>query len=209
MTKDLNDGYMGSGKYLKRAIKKYGIENFEKYIIYMAFDENGMDWAENQLVVTRDKDSTSYNIEPGGNRPPNHKGRKRTKKWLEKHSGVNHPNFGKRGNQTSSFGSKWFNNGLEEKKIYDNELPPLTWIRGRIKKPPSREGSIPWNKNKNDYITEELRSNFGKGNRGKKRPEHSKRMLGKKYHEGFKHSEESRKIMSIKKIGNKNRLGGK
>ena len=33
MTKDVNDGYMGSGKRIGYAIKKYGIENFKKEIL--------------------------------------------------------------------------------------------------------------------------------------------------------------------------------
>jgi group I intron endonuclease len=32
-TEDMNDGYMGSGKVIQRAIKKYGIKNFTKTIL--------------------------------------------------------------------------------------------------------------------------------------------------------------------------------
>ena len=33
-TSDINDGYMGSGVYLKMAINKYGIDNFKKEILF-------------------------------------------------------------------------------------------------------------------------------------------------------------------------------
>ena len=66
-TKKLNDGYMGSGKYLKRAIAKYGIENFSKDILFLFDNEYDMNLKEAELV-TEDfclREDT-YNICSGG-----------------------------------------------------------------------------------------------------------------------------------------------
>lgn len=111
--------------------------------------------------------------------------------------------------KNSQWGARWYNNGEEEKKVRVGETPPENWYLGRVKKPPSRKGVDPWNKGKNDYLTDELRVKFGNGHRGKKNPDQSKRMIGKKLHEGYKHSDETKKIMSLKKIGNKNRSSTK
>jgi len=62
-TSDLNDGYMGSGKLLRRAITKYGIENFTKEILHVFDNEKEMNDKEKELVVICED---SYNLCPGG-----------------------------------------------------------------------------------------------------------------------------------------------
>lgn len=66
-TKDLDDGYMGSGKYLKRAIEKYGIDLFVKEILFVFDNESDMNAKEASLVTKEFvKESTNYNLCPGG-----------------------------------------------------------------------------------------------------------------------------------------------
>ena len=63
-TNDLNDGYIGSGKLLKRAIKKYGKENFITEILIECSSEVHMNLAEKIFVVVDSE--VSYNLCPGG-----------------------------------------------------------------------------------------------------------------------------------------------
>jgi len=62
-TKNLDDGYMGSGKLIRAAINKYGIENFEKEILEIFDTEEEMNEAEKRYVVLGEG---SYNLCPGG-----------------------------------------------------------------------------------------------------------------------------------------------
>lgn len=66
-TKDLNDGYIGSGKRLWNSICKYGIENFEKEILFVFETEAEMNAKEKQLVTEEFclREDT-YNLCPGG-----------------------------------------------------------------------------------------------------------------------------------------------
>ena len=90
-TNNLNDGYLGSGTILKKAIKKYGKDNFKLIILdyYNSFEELV---SEEEYIITKDycKRSDNYNIVVGGMNPimygeDNHMyGRKKSELELEK-----------------------------------------------------------------------------------------------------------------------------
>ena len=89
--KDLNDNYMGSGKHLKQAIKKYGIENFKKEIL--VFNLPKQEYA-NLLEITfiaseREKVGIEncYNINDGGEGCRGSFSEEHKKKMSEAHKG--------------------------------------------------------------------------------------------------------------------------
>lgn len=89
-TKDPYDEYFGSGKLINEAIKKYGIENFIKEILFCYDSENDAFLKEEEIVTQEfvDRDDT-YNIMLGG------------RGW---HSGKEHPLYGMTGEHCHNFG---------------------------------------------------------------------------------------------------------
>lgn len=66
-TQNINDNYMGSGIAIKRAIKKYGVENFNKEILANCDSLTDMYQYERSLVTEEFvNDSQTYNIRIGG-----------------------------------------------------------------------------------------------------------------------------------------------
>ena len=66
-TNDIEDGYMGSGRRLKRAVKKFGKENFQKEILKF-FDsrKEASDYEENVVTEACVSDINCYNLKRGG-----------------------------------------------------------------------------------------------------------------------------------------------
>jgi hypothetical protein len=142
-TKDLNDGYFGSGKVLKRAIKKHGIENFTKEILHVFDNEAEMNAKEKELVELHE---SSYNLCPGGqggwgyinkNRSPEHN--KKLGENLKKYSRQNGLNWGpinlKKAHQ-------------EGKIKYDTFTGRIHTEETKRKMSESSKGKVPWNKGK-------------------------------------------------------------
>jgi hypothetical protein len=66
-TKKLDDGYMGSGRKIKEAIKQHGVNNFIKEYIEFFNDDESLKEAERKLVNAKLlSDPMCYNIAPGG-----------------------------------------------------------------------------------------------------------------------------------------------
>jgi group I intron endonuclease len=83
-TKNKDDGYMGSGKYLKNAQKKYGLEIFKKDILFEASSSEEMFAKEKELVILGPQ---SYNLNEGGQGGFDHINRNRTpEEWRRLHS---------------------------------------------------------------------------------------------------------------------------
>lgn len=68
ITDKLDDVYFGSGKNIKRAIKKYGLNNFKKE--YISICKNAVDMYKMESKIVNEEfitDTNTYNIVKGGN----------------------------------------------------------------------------------------------------------------------------------------------
>lgn len=65
-TDNLDDGYMGSGKLIKKAIQKYSIENFTKEYLAFCDTEEKLNWLEKYYIKKYKATETGYNLSTSG-----------------------------------------------------------------------------------------------------------------------------------------------
>ena len=93
-TDNLDDGYMGSGILIKKAITKYGIENFTKWYLAFCDSEEKLNWLECFYIKKYNAKECGYNLSDGGEGMLNPKSEIR-EKLSNAHKGEKNPNFGK------------------------------------------------------------------------------------------------------------------
>lgn len=131
-TNYINDSYLGSGKILKNAIKKYGSEHFKKEILFI-FDNPDEAYLKEKEIVNDlfILDDNNYNLVVGGvpttDYYPN-------RKYLR---GENHPMWGRKNSEESN------------KKRSLTQTGKKMSVESSIKKSKSLKGKKSWNKGKN------------------------------------------------------------
>jgi len=84
-TKDPNDSYLGSGKHLRDAIKKYGKEKFSKEVLFIFDTEEEMNSKEKELITEEFVSRTdTYNLGIGGEGGPHFKGKRHSNSTKKK-----------------------------------------------------------------------------------------------------------------------------
>lgn len=169
ITENLDDGYMGSGKLIRRALKKYGIENFTKEILFDVYGEDMMNFLEEAIVdeefVKRDD---TYNLKVGGEGGGEPHRTEETKRKISA-SEIGHPGYmkGKHHSEETKKKMSEMRSG-EKHHFYGKKFSG----EHRRKLSEARKGVAPWNKGKTGICSEETRMKMSKKAKG--RPGHMK-----------------------------------
>lgn len=180
--KKLNDSYMGSGKLIKRAIKKYGIENFEKEILYsrIQYKETVDNMEKFAISKERALGKAEYNIADGGGGCAEHNTSKETRRKLsESHKGQIAWNKGKPMSDETKKKLSEINKGKKcgpcsdetKRKISETEKGKCISYETRKKLSESHKGK---------YHTEEQKRKVSESMKGKNKGKHWKLVDGKR-----------------------------
>lgn len=185
---EINDTYMGSGRYISNAFKKYGMNNFYKIILDVCDSLEELNKKEIEYIkYYRSIGKAEYNIADGGeggnlgekwykrtwdachNQEYSHKlskalmGHETSEKRKQKISETlkKYHDEGKIKVNDWSKGRHWYNDGVKNISAFEC---PEGCVKGRLQLPP---------------LTSEVRNKISIANKGKKRTEETKRRMSK------------------------------
>jgi len=176
--------YLGSGTYLKRAIKKHGKENFSRKIIAIAYTRDELNLLEIEFIKYNNavKSKEYYNINQGGDSGNagvpfsiEHK-----KKISDSKKGKNNPNYGKKMSEKNRKKLIEFNTGriqteATKQKLRDNRTGKIAKKETKKKMSESRK------KDKNHFYgkhhTELTKQKLRDINKGKRASEKTKQKM--------------------------------
>ncbi len=181
-TNNLNDGYLGSGQLIKKALKKYGKENFKKEVLEL-FETKQEAYNAQEKYINKYNTLVpkGYNIDPkGGSRPTSeqinkkiglgNKGKKlseRAKRQISKRTtGENNPMYNHIYSETTL------------KKMSENNSGKNNPNFGKKMRPETKQKIS--NANKGRIKTKEEKDKISKGNQGKIRSEKTKKQISEK-----------------------------
>ena len=160
---------MGSGKLIKLAKKKYGIENFEKKIL--EFDipdvELANDWEQMYILFERVKGKAEYNIADGGlghTGTPWNKGKKMSEEFKKKNSDSHKGQISwAKGKHLSEEHKRKVSDALKGRTPWNKGVPCSDEQKKKISE--TLKGNIPWSKGK--HLSEEHKKKKSESMKGK------------------------------------------
>lgn len=169
-TDNLDDGYMGSGKIIKRAINKYGIENFTKEYLAFCDTESTLNYLERFYIKKYKSTEVGYNITGGGEGCLGLIHSKETRKKLsdiarKNNIGEKNPFWHKHHSMKSrqKMSKTLKENYVKEKHPnYNKHLPKSTKDKISV----SNRGKTAWNKGKTDIYSDETKYKMSVSHKG-------------------------------------------
>ena len=217
-TNNLNDSYMGSGKVIRKAYEKYGLNNFTKTILAIAYSKKIINILEKMFIsFYRVQGKAEYNIASGGDggNGDSNKGRIVSQETKEK---LRRLNLGKhlseetkkkisegvlKSNRTYVFSEearrKMSESHLGKKRSKESIEAQIKAQIGRIVSEETKKKISESNKGKhNNSVSEETKKKISESTRGERNGFYGKH-----------HNEETKKKISENMMGIKNHNFGK
>ena len=168
------DKYMGSGTLLKKAKQKYGIENFEKFLIQHCYSKEETNKAERSWIAEyRSRGKAEYNISDGGDGSAGFHHTEETKRRLSE---------AKKGKPKSDETRRKLSESHKGKQASEETKRKLSEVH------------------KGNHPSEETRQKMSEAQKGKHKSEEWRRKISEA-HKGRKLSEEHRRKLSEAKKG--------